>query len=120
MKVRVGESALAMYEATNTSNQTLVGTATFNVTPYTAATHFNKIECFCFTEQLLRPGEKIQMPVAFFIDPEIIEDRDADDLSTITLSYTFFLDQDQSAAENAEKTSIDTNKDRKTTTSGTT
>ena len=120
MKVRVGESALAMYEATNTSNQTLVGTATFNVTPYTAATHFNKIECFCFSEQLLRPGEKIQMPVAFFIDPEIIEDRDADDLSAITLSYTFFLDQDQSAAENAEKTQTDINKDRKTEGSGTT
>ena len=120
MKVRVGESALAMYEATNTSNQTLVGTATFNVTPYTAATHFNKIECFCFSEQLLRPGEKIQMPVAFFIDPEIIEDRDADDLSAITLSYTFFLDQDQSAAENAEKTQTDINKDRKTAGSGTT
>ena len=120
MKVRVGESALAMYEATNTSNQTLVGTATFNVTPYTAATHFNKIECFCFTEQLLRPGEKIQMPVAFFIDPEIIEDRDADDLSAITLSYTFFLDQDQSAAENAEKTQTDINKDKKTAGGGTT
>ena len=120
MKVRVGEAALAMYEATNTSNRTLVGTATFNVTPYTAATHFNKIECFCFSEQLLRPGEKIQMPVAFFIDPEIIEDRDADDLSAITLSYTFFLDQDQSAAENAEKTQTDINKDRKTEGSGTT
>ena len=120
MKVRVGESALAMYEATNTSNQTLVGTATFNVTPYTAATHFNKIECFCFSEQLLRPGEKIQMPVAFFIDPEIIEDRDADDLSAITLSYTFFLDQDQSAAENAVKIQTDINKDRKAAGGGTT
>lgn len=104
MRVRVGEPILALYEAMNTSNQTLVGTATFNVTPYTAATHFNKIECFCFTEQLLRPGEKTQMPVSFFIDPEIVEDRDSDDLSTITLSYTFFLDQDQSAAERAEGT----------------
>ncbi len=120
MKVKVGESVLALYEATNTSNKTLVGTATFNVTPYTAATHFNKIECFCFTEQLLRPGEKIQMPVAFFIDPEIVADRDADDLSTITLSYTFFLDQDQSAAENVEKTRADSNKDKKNTTGETT
>ena len=113
VKARIGESILAFYEATNTSNQALVGTATFNVTPYVAATHFNKIECFCFSEQLLRPGEKIRMPVTFFIDPEIVEDRDADELSTITLSYTFFMDQDQSAAESVEEIHSDSNIDKR-------
>ena len=99
MRVRIGEQTLAFYEATNISDKPLVGTATFNVTPYKAATHFSKIDCFCFTEQVLRPGQTVQMPVSFFIDPEIVKDKDADDLATITLSYTFFQDQDQSAAE---------------------
>ena len=99
MRVRIGEQTLAFYEATNISDKPLVGTATFNVTPYKAATHFSKIDCFCFTEQVLRPGQTVQMPVSFFIDPEIVKDKDADDLATITLSYTFFQDQDQSAVE---------------------
>ena len=99
IRVKIGEQTLAFYEATNISDKPLVGTATFNVTPYKAATHFSKIDCFCFTEQVLRPGQTVQMPVSFFIDPEIVKDKDADDLATITLSYTFFQDQDQSAAE---------------------
>ena len=99
IRVKIGEQALAFYEATNVSDKPVVGTATFNVTPYKAATHFSKIDCFCFTEQVLRPGQTVQMPVSFFIDPEIVKDKDADDLATITLSYTFFQDQDQSAAE---------------------
>lgn len=99
IRVKIGEHTLAFYKATNVSDKTLVGTATFNVTPYKAATHFSKIDCFCFTEQVLRPGQTVQMPVSFFIDPEIVKDKDADDLATITLSYTFFQDQDQSAAE---------------------
>ena len=99
IRVKIGEQTLAFYEATNISDKPLVGTATFNVTPYKAATHFSKIDCFCFTEQVLQPGQTVQMPVSFFIDPEIVKDKDADDLATITLSYTFFQDQDQSAAE---------------------
>ena len=99
IRVKIGEQTLAFYKATNISDKPLVGTATFNVTPYKAATHFSKIDCFCFTEQVLRPGQTVQMPVSFFIDPEIVKDKDADDLATITLSYTFFQDQDQSAAE---------------------
>ena len=99
IRVKIGEQTLAFYEATNVSDKPLVGTATFNVTPYKAATHFSKIDCFCFTEQVLRPGQTVQMPVSFFIDPEIVKDKDVDDLATITLSYTFFQDQDQSAAE---------------------
>ena len=108
IRVKVGEQTLAFYEATNISDKPLVGTATFNVTPYKAATHFSKIDCFCFTEQVLRPGQTVQMPVSFFIDPEIVKDKDADDLATITLSYTFFQDQDQSAAEElaAQTTSL--------------
>ena len=99
IRVKIGEQALAFYEATNTSDKPIVGTATFNVTPYKAATHFSKIECFCFTEQILLPGQTVRMPVTFFIDPEIVKDKNAESLNTITLSYTFFEDQDQSAAK---------------------
>ena len=99
MDVRVGEQALAFFEATNLSDEPIVGTASFNVTPYKAAIHFNKIDCFCFTQQVLMPGQTVQMPVTFFVDGEITKDASAIDLRTITLSYTFFQDEDQSAAE---------------------
>jgi cytochrome c oxidase assembly protein subunit 11 len=99
MRVRIGEQMLAHFEATNISDRTIVGTATFNVTPYKTASYFNKIDCFCFTEQVLRPGQTAQMPVIFFVDPEILKDTNTRHESTITLSYTFFADQDQSAAK---------------------
>jgi len=99
INVRVGEQALAFFEATNLSDKPLVGTASFNVTPYKAAIHFNKIDCFCFTQQVLMPGQTVQMPVTFFVDAEMAKDTGAMDLRTITLSYTFFRDEDQSAAE---------------------
>ncbi len=88
--VRVGEQTLALYEAVNPSWRRIVGTATFNVTPAKAGAYFNKIECFCFTEQALTPGESVDMPVSFFVDPSISDDPNLDDLNTITLSYTFF------------------------------
>ena len=73
--------------------EAVAGTATFNVTPLKAAPYFVKIECFCFTDQTLEPGETAQMPVTFFVDPDIALDRNLDDVSTITLSYTFFRNE---------------------------
>lgn len=98
--VRAGENMLAFYKAENTSDETVVGTATFNVSPDKAGIYFNKVECFCFTEQVLRPGERVDMPVNFFIDPEMANDRNLEDVTTITLSYTFFraIDQDRARA----------------------
>ena len=90
IKVRVGEMAMAVYTAQNQSDRALIGSSTFNVTPVKAGAYFNKIECFCFEEQTLAPGERADFPVSFFVDPDIVEDRRLDDVTTITLSYTFF------------------------------
>ncbi len=89
MSVRIGETGLAFYEATNLSDQPIAGTASFNVTPFTTGGYFVKIACFCFTEQVLQPGESVQMPVTFYVDPDIMEDDEASAVNTITLSYTF-------------------------------
>lgn len=88
--LKIGEQGLAYYRATNTSDQPITGTATFNVTPDIAGSYFNKIECFCFTEQLLEPGQSVDMPVVYFIDPAILDDPHAKKISEITLSYTFY------------------------------
>ena len=89
MKVRIGETGLAFYEATNPTDRPIAGTASFNVTPFSAGGHFTKIACFCFTEQVLQPGESVKMPVTFYVDPSIMEDEEAALVHTITLSYTF-------------------------------
>lgn len=91
MKIRIGENALAFYEAINNTDQVITGTASYNVAPDTAGYFFNKVECFCFSEQTLQPGERVEMPVSFFVDPELVDDRDAGRVRDITLSYTFHL-----------------------------
>jgi len=89
MTLRIGETGLAFYEAHNLTDKVIAGTASFNVYPYSAGYYFNKIECFCFEMQVLQPGETVQMPVTFYVDPEIIDDREAKFVNNITLSYTF-------------------------------
>lgn len=88
--VKIGENSLAFYEAVNPTKHQLAGTATFNVTPQAAGAYFNKTDCFCFTEQVLNPGQRADMPVAFFVDPAIADDPNLKSVDTITLSYTFF------------------------------
>lgn len=100
--VRVGEQALAFYKAKNLSDVPVSGQATFNVTPHRAGPFFAKVDCFCFTEQTLAPGEDVDMPVSFFVDPAILKDADGNDLPEITLSYTFFLAPGQPARGKAQ------------------
>lgn len=90
MTLRVGETGLAFYEAYNPTDRPVAGSASYNVTPYEAGGFFYKIQCFCFEEQVLEPGERVEMPVTFFVDPELVEDRDGKFVHTITLSYTFY------------------------------
>lgn len=90
MRLKIGETGMAFYEAYNPSDKPVAGTATYNVAPDLAGYYFTKIQCFCFTEQVLQPGERVEMPVVFYVDPEIVNDPDAARIRNITLSYTFF------------------------------
>ena len=90
VKVKVGQDGIIAFKATNISKEALTGTAVYNVTPLKVGKYFFKTQCFCFDEQTLTPGTSQDFPVVFFIDPEILKDRDMDDVNTITLSYTFF------------------------------
>lgn len=92
--VKFGEDRLAYYRATNTSDVPVTGISTFNVSPLKAAQYFTKIECFCFIEQTLQPGESVEMPVTFYVDPALLEDDLANDVKSITLSYTFYRSLD--------------------------
>lgn len=104
--VKIGEIAQASYRADNVSVES-TGTATFNVTPQAAGAFFNKMECFCFTETTLASGEGIDMPVVFFVDPDIVNSKELKDIHTITLSYTFFpVDQPETAAKKSENTNL--------------
>ena len=91
-KVRIapGAQTQVFYRATNLTARPLTGQAVFNVTPDQAGKYFNKIECFCFTEQTLAPGQSVKMPILFFIDPAILKDEDTKNIDEITLSYTFY------------------------------
>lgn len=95
--VKVGEDNLAFFEAANRSDRPIVGHAVYNVTPDKAAYYFVKLECFCFQNQTLEPGQKVQMPVSFYVDPAMLEDPNAREVQQITLSYTFYLDADATA-----------------------
>ena len=88
-RIRIGEEGLAFYEAYNPTDRVIAGTASFNVSPYSAGAYFSKIQCFCFDIQVLQPGQRVQMPVSYFVEPEILEDADTRFVKTITLSYTF-------------------------------
>ena len=90
MRIRIGETALAYYEAYNPTDRPITGTAAYNVSPFSMGAYFDKIECFCFTEQTLGPGERIDMPVTFFVDPEMVEDPDTEMVKVVTLSYTMY------------------------------
>ncbi|MBI4724904.1 MAG: cytochrome c oxidase assembly protein [Rhodomicrobium sp.] len=98
MTLHVGENQLAFFRATNKSKETVTGSAVFNVSPEIMGQYFTKIQCFCFTEQTLKPGETVEMPVSFFIDPAVLNDRDAKTVRDMTLSYTFYKVQTPASA----------------------
>ena len=90
VELKIGETGLAFYEAYNPTDRPVAGSASYNVAPYEAGGYFVKIACFCFEEQILQPGERVEMPVSYYVDPEIVTDRDAKFVNEITLSYTFY------------------------------
>lgn len=90
MRVAVGAREMAFFEAINTTDHAITGRASYNVTPVQTGEYFDKIQCFCFNEQTLKAGERVRMPVIFYVDPKFLQDPDANDISEITLSYTFF------------------------------
>ncbi|CAM4072554.1 Cytochrome c oxidase assembly protein CtaG [Novosphingobium lubricantis] len=97
-ELRIGERKIATFSAHNLSGRTITGTAVFNVSPEQAGRYFNKIQCFCFTEQVLKPGEDVRMPVIYYVDPAILDDPAAQNIAEITLSYTFNETPESAAA----------------------
>jgi cytochrome c oxidase assembly protein subunit 11 len=98
MTVHIGEQNLAFFRAENLSDRPIVGSAVFNVTPFKVGPYFSKIACFCFTEQTLAAGETVEMPVSFYVDPAMLDDPDASEVQAITLSYTFYMLEEESDA----------------------
>jgi cytochrome c oxidase assembly protein subunit 11 len=116
MTMKIGETAEAHYTATNLFDTPTAGRATFNVTPEIAGSYFNKVECFCFTDTTLKPGETLDMPVVFYVDPDIADVPELKDITTITLSYTFFPIEEErpvAAAPQAKAEPIRTNTEDK-------
>jgi cytochrome c oxidase assembly protein subunit 11 len=99
--VSIGAKDMSIFLAKNLSNESVTGTATFNVTPALAGQYFNKIQCFCFTEQTLKPGEQVRMPVLYYVDPKIMTDPETKDIEEITLSYTFYPVEKPKAVDQA-------------------
>ena len=93
--VSIGARDMAIFTAKNLSDKPITGRASFNVEPEQAGRYFNKVQCFCFTEQTLKPGEEVRMPVIYYVDPAILQDPEAKDIEQITLSYTFHPDSEQ-------------------------
>jgi cytochrome c oxidase assembly protein subunit 11 len=91
MQLKIGETGLAFYEAYNPTDKPIAGTASYNVAPFSAGSYFDKIACFCFEMQVLQPHERVQMPVSFFVDPEIVNDPETKNIQELTLSYTFHV-----------------------------
>ncbi len=100
-EIRVGERKIATYSAQNLTNKKITGTAVFNVTPFKVGEYFNKVECFCFTEQTLEPGQSKEMPVDYFVNPAFADDPYMDDVTEIVLSYTFYLEGSEDVPEMA-------------------
>jgi cytochrome c oxidase assembly protein subunit 11 len=90
MRLRLGETGLAFYEAYNPTDRAVAGQAGYNVVPYEIGSYFDKIACFCFTQQVLQPGERVEMPVSFYVDPAMLDDLESRGVTEITLSYTMF------------------------------
>ncbi len=110
IQLRIGETALAFYEAYNPTDRVIAGTASYNVSPFSVGGYFTKIDCFCFTEQVLQPGQRVTMPVTFYVDPEMVDDTETAGVTTITLSYTFFeTELDSQAALGQTRTVADAN-----------
>ncbi len=103
-QVRLGENVLAFYKIKNNTNEPITGIAEYNVTPHKAALYFQKLECFCFTNQTLQPGQEVELPVLFYVDPRIGTDKHTQDVKDITLSYTFMrVKEETKAAEISSK-----------------
>ncbi len=110
IQLRIGETALAFYEAYNPTDRVIAGTASYNVSPFSVGGYFAKIDCFCFTEQVLQPGQRVTMPVTFYVDPKMVDDPETEGVTTITLSYTFYeTELDSQAALGQTKTGAGVN-----------
>lgn len=103
VKVKPGEETLIFYRASNPTDRAVIGQATFNVTPEKTGQYFNKIACFCFEEQRLEAGQSVDMPVSFFVDPEMLTDPKTREVTTITLSYTFFRKEEERISDRGGK-----------------
>ena len=110
LELKIGETGMAYFEAYNPTGRIIATTASYNVTPFSVGGYFNKIECFCFTEQVLQPGERVEMPVTFYVDPEIADDPETERVHTITLSYSLYeTELDSRAALGQTRTGADVN-----------